>query len=64
MRPDEEEEEEALIREKIQRGLETRLLFSDTECEAIEAKIQGVVRTGEAGGYKRFTVDRAPLRTK
>jgi len=40
------------------------LLFGEDECEAIEHKIDLVVKKADNGDYKTHTVDRTPLRCK
>ncbi|KFM68135.1 putative alpha-ketoglutarate-dependent dioxygenase ABH5, partial [Stegodyphus mimosarum] len=49
---------------KLHEGIQQRRLFSDEESKAIEDKIDEVVAIGEKGLYKKYTVDRAPLRNK
>jgi len=50
--------------QKTQKGIIQRRLFSEEECEAIEKKIDDVVKIANRGVYKEHTVDRAPLRNK
>lgn len=59
----EESEEEDELR-KTQKGITQRRLFSEEQCEAIEKKIDEVVKIANKGTYKDHTVDRAPLRNK
>lgn len=49
---------------KLHEGIQQRRLFSDDESKEIEKKIEEVVAIGEKGLYKKYTVDRAPLRNK
>lgn len=49
---------------KLHEGIQQRRLFSDDESKEIESKIEEVVAIGEKGLYKKYTVDRAPLRNK
>ncbi|XP_015910682.1 RNA demethylase ALKBH5 [Parasteatoda tepidariorum] len=49
---------------KLHEGIQQRRLFSDEESSQIESKIDEVVATGDKGLYKKYTVDRAPLRNK
>ncbi|KAF8767081.1 RNA demethylase ALKBH5-like [Argiope bruennichi] len=49
---------------KLHEGIQQRRLFSDDESKEIENKIDEVVAIGEKGLYKKYTVDRAPLRNK
>ncbi|GFS77789.1 RNA demethylase ALKBH5 [Nephila pilipes] len=49
---------------KLHEGIQQRRLFSDEESKEIENKIDEVVAIGEKGLYKKYTVDRAPLRNK
>ena len=43
-------------------SIETKLMFSKEEIEAIEDKLDDVVQQGRDGKYKKFTMDKAPLR--
>ncbi|GFY64306.1 RNA demethylase ALKBH5 [Trichonephila inaurata madagascariensis] len=52
------------ILRKLHEGIQQRRLFSDEESKEIENKIDEVVAIGEKGLYKKYTVDRAPLRNK
>jgi alkylated DNA repair protein alkB family protein 5 len=58
------EEERKEEMKKTQAGITQRRLFSETQCEEIERKIDEVVKIADRGVYKEHTVDRAPLRNK
>ena len=49
---------------KINSGIVQRRLFTPTQCDVIEKKIDDVVREAENGAFKEHTVDRTPLRNK
>ncbi|XP_077979842.1 RNA demethylase ALKBH5-like [Glandiceps talaboti] len=59
-RPVSREEELKLVHS----GIKQRRLFTSEECDVIERKIDEVVAEADGGAYKRYTVDRAPLRNK
>ena len=49
-------------REKILDSVDTKRLFGRTECDIIEWNIDNIVKQAKEGKYKRYTVDKAPLR--
>lgn len=61
---EEEEEKDLNLAAKVRQGIDTAVLFTEEQCREIEQKIEEVVKMGEDGGFKPFTVDRAPLRNK
>ena len=52
------------VRRKVLDSVDTRQLFDETETAIIEWNIDQIVKEARRGKYKRFTVDKAPLRTK
>ena len=52
------------VRRKVLDSVDTRQLFDETETAIIEWNIDNIVKEARRGKYKRFTVDKAPLRTK
>lgn len=50
--------------ERIRDGVRQVELFSDARCREIERRIDEIVERANRNGYKRHTVDRAPLRNK
>ncbi|GLH15683.1 Putative alkylated DNA repair protein alkB-like protein 5 [Gryllus bimaculatus] len=53
-----------VLLKQIHTGIQQRRLFDSEECDAIERKIDEVVKLADQGKYKQCTVDRAPLRSK
>lgn len=49
---------------KILDSVDTKTLFDKTESAIIEWNIDNIVQEAREGKFKRYTVDRAPLRTK
>lgn len=49
---------------RIKEGIRQMSLFDDAQCREIERHINEVVETANRNGYKKHTVDRAPLRNK
>ena len=52
------------VRKKVLDSVDTKQLFDETETAIIEWNIDNIVKDARAGKFKRFTVDKAPLRTK
>ena len=52
------------MEQKILSSVKTTQLFHAKDCEEIEKHIDDMVQIGKRGVYKKYTVDRAPLRTK
>ena len=51
-------------RRKVLDSVDTKQMFDETETAIIEWNIDNIVKDARLGKYKRFTVDKAPLRTK
>ena len=51
-------------RRKVLDSVDTKQMFDETETAIIEWNIDNIVMEARLGKYKRFTVDKAPLRTK
>ena len=49
---------------KVLDSVDTKQLFDETESAIIEWNIDNIVKEARRGTYRRFTVDKAPLRTK
>ena len=49
-------------RKKILDSVDTKTLFDKTESAIIEWNIDNIVKEAKEGKFKRYTVDRAPLR--
>ena len=49
-------------RRKIFDSVDTKILFDKTESAIIEWNIDNIVKEARQGKFKRYTVDRAPLR--
>ena len=49
-------------RKKILDSVDTKTLFDKTENAIIEWNIDNIVKEAKEGKFKRYTVDRAPLR--
>lgn len=49
---------------EVRRSVQKYQLFDDAACRLIEEKIDETIAKGDAGGFRKHTVDRAPLRTK
>ena len=55
-------DKDASDRKRCMDSIETKLMFTKEEIEAIEDKLDDVVQQGRDGKYKKFTMDKAPLR--
>ena len=51
-------------RKKILDSVDTKTLFDKTESAIIEWNIDNIVKEAKEGKFKRYTVDRAPLRSQ
>ena len=55
-------DKDASDRKRILDSVETKQLYTREESKAIEDKIDDIVKEAREGKFKKYTVDKAPLR--